>query len=75
MKIVYKCEYCDEINENKNEIKNHELKCGYNPKNQIDDEIILKLSRINESVEYAIRYILLKDYEDKLDYFYDEFNH
>ena len=74
MKIFYKCEYCDEINENENEIKIHELKCGYNPKNQINDDIILKLSRINEAVEYAIRYILLKDYEDKLDYFYDEFN-
>ena len=44
MKIVYKCEYCDEINENENEIKKHELKCGYNPKNQINDDIILKLS-------------------------------
>ena len=58
MKQVYKCEYCDEISENKLEIQEHEKICGRNPKNKIDDEIILKLSRLNNHVIESLIYIL-----------------
>lgn len=74
MKQVYKCEYCEEISEQKIKIEEHENKCGSNPKNRIDDEIILKLSRIKESIDDAITYVLLADYQDKLGYFYTEFD-
>lgn len=72
MEQVYKCEFCDEISKNKAEIEKHEKECGYNPKNKINDEIIKKLSRVKESVEDAIMYVILTDYNNKLDYFYDE---
>ena len=45
MKRVYKCEFCDEISEKESEILEHEKICGYNPKNEINDEVVLKLSR------------------------------
>lgn len=72
MKQVYKCEFCDEISNNKAEMEKHEKECGYNPKNEINDEVVKKLSRIKSSIEEATIYILLTDYENKLDYFYDE---
>lgn len=72
MKRVYKCEFCDEVSEDKAQIIEHEKECGYNPKNTIDDEVIIKLSRIKYSVDEAITYILLTDYNDKLNYFYEE---
>lgn len=72
MEQVYKCEFCDETSKNKAEMEKHEKECGYNPKNEINDEIIKKLSRIKKSVEDATMYVLLTDYNNKLDYFYDE---
>lgn len=72
MKQVYKCEFCDEVSEDKAQIIEHEKECGHNPKNKINDEIIKKLSRIKTSVEDAILHVLLTDYNNKLDYFYDE---
>lgn len=74
MKQVFKCEYCEEISENKTEIEEHEKQCGYNPKNEIDNKTILKLSGIPESVEDAIIYVLLADYKKDLNYFFDEFD-
>lgn len=74
MKQVYKCEFCKEISENKKEILNHENICGSNPINTISDEIITKFSRIEKSVEDAMTYVLLSDYKEKLNYFYDEYD-
>ena len=34
MKIVYKCDYCNEYSADKQTMVNHEDKCEYNPKNK-----------------------------------------
>lgn len=73
MKKVYKCEFCDEVSEYEKQIIEHEKICGYNPKNKIDNEVIKKLSSIRNSFEDAIIYILLTDYKNDLEFFYDEY--
>lgn len=72
MKTVYKCEYCDEISEDYKAINKHELKCGHNPKNQINDKNIYKIAITKNKFEDALVYVLLNDYFDKLDYFSKE---
>lgn len=74
MKQVYKCEFCDEISKNKIKIQEHEKICGYNPKNKIDNEIVLKISRLYEHVEESLIYILLSEYGKKIDFYIDEFD-
>lgn len=73
MKAVYKCEYCDKWEETQELIKSHEEICGYNPKNEITDEMVLKLSRVYEHIYDSLIYILTEDYDTKLDFYSDEF--
>ena len=71
MKQVYQCEYCDEILENSIEMKKHEGECGSNPKNKINDEIVIKLSRIFEHFKDGLAYVLLEDFDEKTMEFYE----
>ena len=73
MKTVYKCEYCDKWEETEELIIEHEEKCGYNPKNEITDEMVLKLSRINEHFEDSLIYVLTEDFNEDLKYYSKEF--
>ena len=75
MKQVYKCEFCEEISEDKETILKHEKECGSNPKNKITNEMVLKLSRIYEHFEDSLIYVLLQDYTKKdIDFYIDEFD-
>ena len=72
MKQVYQCEYCDKILENSIEMNKHEKECGSNPKNRIDDEIVIKLSRIYEHFKDGLIYVLLEDFDEKTICFYEK---
>lgn len=72
MKLVYKCEYCDEILENKNEMSKHEIECGSNPSNKISDETVIKLSRIQDHFIDSLVYVLLNDFKKETIEFYEE---
>lgn len=74
MKKVYKCEYCDEISDNAENIIKHEKNCGNNPENKINDETVVKLARFFGHCEDCIEYVLLEDFADKLDYIESEFD-
>ena len=71
MKQVYQCEYCDEILENSIEMSKHEKECGSNPINEINDEIVIKLSRIYEHFKDGLIYVLLEDFDEKTINFYE----
>lgn len=73
MRTVYKCEYCETYTKQKTVMKNHEEKCGYNPQNKITDELVLKLSRINEDFIDSLIYVLTEDFNNDLDHFNEEF--
>ena len=74
MKKVYKCEFCDEIMEDKIEMNKHEIECGSNPKNKIKDEIVIKLSRIYDHFIDSLVYVLLNDFkEEKIKFYEGEF--
>lgn len=71
MKQVYQCEYCDEILENRDEMSKHEKKCGRNPKNRIDNETVIKLSRIYGHFTDSLIYVILNDFSEEKIKFYD----
>ena len=73
MKTVYKCEYCDIWSEEERLIKSHEEECGYNPKNKIADEMVLKLSRINSHFKESLIYVLTEDFNKDLEFYNNEF--
>lgn len=73
MKTVYKCEYCETYAGNKTLVEKHEEKCGYNPKNKITDNMVLKLSRINEDFIDSLIYVLIEDFNNYLEFYNNEF--
>ena len=62
-----------EISEKESEILEHEKICGYNPKNEINDEVVLKLSRLFNHMEESLIYVLIMDHEKNIDFYRDEF--
>lgn len=74
MKQVYQCEYCDETSISRNEMIKHEKYCERNPENKINNEIVLKLSRIKDDFIDSLIYVLLNDYKEKdIKFYSDEF--
>ena len=69
---VNKCSFCDKISQSEEEIRKHELICGHNPKNEINDEMLIKISKLKYDYEDALTYVLLNDYYDKLEFFRKE---
>lgn len=61
-KLVYQCDYCEELSENPNLIKEHELKCSYNPDFKSCDTCV--------NYQYVFRcnceYCLVSDITDKM---------
>lgn len=72
MKQVYKCDFCDEVFSNKTEAEEHEKRCGYNPKNKINDKLVFRLSMIVESLSKILACALNEIAEDELDWLYCE---
>jgi pantothenate kinase len=52
MKKGYKCDYCFEFSENKDEIQKHELKCCFNPKNRRCYTCIHKISSGSDMFDF-----------------------
>lgn len=74
MKKLYKCEFCSKISNSKEDILEHEKICGYNPKNEISDEIVIKLSRIYNHLGESLIYIITQYFSDKIDLYLKEFD-
>lgn len=74
MKKIYKCEFCDKISNSKEDILEHEKICGYNPKNEISDEIVIKLSRIYNHLGESLIYIITQYFSNKIDLYLKEFD-
>ncbi|MBQ7346048.1 MAG: hypothetical protein IJW45_08325 [Oscillospiraceae bacterium] len=74
MKKVYKCDYCEECFANEAEAMDHEDRCGRNPKNQIKDKLVFRLSMLFHSLPTIIACALHEVAADELDYLYRETN-
>lgn len=72
MKQVYKCDYCDKVFSSEAEAEGHEKQCGYNPKNNINDKLVFRLSMIYETLSKIIACSLCEVAEDELDWLYSE---
>ena len=66
MRYVYKCDFCKEVFDSKLLAEEHEEKCGYNPKNKIDNKIVFRLSMIHESLANIIACALYEVAKDEL---------
>jgi len=72
MKQVYQCEHCGDCFSNETEAIAHEDKCGRNPKNEIKDRTVFRLSMIFHELPSIIACALYEVAADELDYLYQE---
>lgn len=72
MRQVYKCDYCDECFARETEARNHEDKCGHNPKNKISNRTVFRLSMIFHSLPTIIACALYEVAANELEHLYQE---
>lgn len=72
MKRVYRCDYCGECFAGETGARNHEDKCGRNPKNKVDDRIVFRLAMIFHSFPKIIACALNAVAADELEHLYRE---
>ena len=73
MKLVYKCDFCNECFSSEQVAKQHEEKCSCNPKNKIEDKTVFRLAMLLYEFTEILATAMTIHNEDKILFVLGEF--